>query len=150
MDTPDTSSWAAPGPDDDLPVLPSYPMRDAHDVLALMLSLVGPERAGPPALWLVVLDADGMVLPVVLPLTGIPLHPDPVHVRQVVVAMGDIVDHDAPGGSVAVAIVRAAGGDRGALERTWEHALRTAADDRGVRLGAVVAVGEHRARVLSS
>ncbi|SFJ97679.1 hypothetical protein [Cellulomonas sp. KH9] len=148
MDTPDTAGWAAPGPDDDLPVLPAHPLRDVDDILAVMLSLVGPERAGPPALWLVLLDADGRMLPVVLPLVGIPLHPDPAQVRQVVVAMADILRHDAPGGSVAVAVVRAAGGDRGSLERAWEHALRTTTADHGVRLSAVVAIGEHRARVL--
>ncbi|ADG74774.1 hypothetical protein Cfla_1877 [Cellulomonas flavigena DSM 20109] len=140
--------WAAPGPDDDLPQIPTHPLRDVDDVLEVALSLVGPERAGPPALWIVLLDADGMMLPVVLPLVGVPLQPDAVQVRQVVVAMGDVLAHDAPGGSIAVALVRAAGGDRGAFERAWEHALRVACDDQGVRLSAVVAVGEHRARVL--
>lgn len=148
MDTPDTTGWAAPGPNDDLPALPAHPLRDLDDILEVMLSLVGPERAGPPALWVVVLDAEGMMLPVVLPLVGVPLRPDPVQVRQVVVAMSDLLAHDAPDGSLAVAVVRAAGGDRGAFERAWEHALRTACDDQGVRLGAVVAIGEHRARVL--
>ncbi|UZN01473.1 hypothetical protein [Cellulomonas sp. S1-8] len=150
MDTYDSPGWAAPGPDDDLPVIPTHPLRDDEDILEVMLSLVGPERAGPPALWLVLLDADGMMLPVVLPLSGIPLQPEPAQVRQVMVAMADILRHDAPGGSLAAGIVRAAGGDRGSFERVWEHALRTAADDRGVRVSAVVAVGEHRARVLGS
>lgn len=145
----DTTGWAAPGPDDDLPALPAHPLRDVDDILQVMLSLVGPERAGPPALWIVLLDAEGMMLPVVLPLVGVPLRPDPVEVRQVVLAMADVLAHDAPGGSVGVGLVRAAGGDRGAFERAWEHALRTAADDQGVRVSAVVAVGEHRARVLS-
>jgi len=150
MDTHDPAGWAAPGPDDDLPVLPDHPLRDEDDILAVMLSLVGPERAGPPALWLTLLDAEGMMLPVVLPLVGIPLQPDLGQVRQVVVAMADILAHDAPGGSMAAAVVRAAGGDRGSFERTWEHVLRTAAADRGVRVSAVVAVGEHRARVLGT
>lgn len=144
----DPRRWAATGPDHDLPQIPPHPLRDVDDLLEVVLSLVGPERAGPPALWVVVLDADGMMLPAVLPLVGVPLRPDPVQVRQVVLAMGDIVGHDAPGGSIAVALVRAAGGDRGAFERAWEHALRSACDDQGVRLSAVVAVGEHRARVL--
>ncbi|GIG39865.1 hypothetical protein [Cellulomonas phragmiteti] len=149
MNTPETPGWAAPGPDDDLPALPAHPVRDVDEILDVMISLVGPERAGPPALWIVLIDAGGMMLPVVLPLVGIPLQPDPAHVRQVVVAMADILAHDAPGGSIAVAIVRAAGGDRGAFERSWEHALRTATADQGVAVSAVVAVGEHRARVLA-
>lgn len=148
MHPDDPFPWSASGPDDDLPHLPSHPLRDADDVLAVMLSLVGPERAGPPALWCVALDADGMVAPVVLPLVGIPVQPDPGHVRQVMIALRDLVDHEAPGGSVAAAVVRAAGGDRGGFERAWEHALRVGAADQGVRLHAVVAIGEHRARVL--
>ena len=42
----------------------------------------------------------------------------------------------------------AAGGDLGAFEAQWVPALRDAADDAGVRLWAVVAIGESRARVL--
>ncbi len=148
MDMHDSPGGGSPGPDDDLPALPRHPVRDVDDILEVMLSLVGPERAGPPALWLALLDQDGMMLPVVLPLVGIPLRPDPGEVRQVVVAMSDVLQHDAPGGSIAAAVVRAAGGDRGSFERSWEHALRTATADRGVRLSAVVAIGEHRARVL--
>lgn len=148
-DSHDDTGWPAPGPDDDLPALPTFPLRDVDDVLEVVLSLVGPERAGPPALWVVLLDADGMMLPAVLPLVGVPLQPDPAQVDQVVAAMADILRHDAPGGSIAVALVRAAGGDRGAFERAWEHALRRAAADRGVPVSAVVAVGEHRARVLA-
>ena len=117
-------------------------------LLDVLLTLVGPERAGPPALWIVLLDAAGRPLPVVLPLVGIPLRPDPAQVRQVVLALADVLAHDAPGGSLAVAVVRAAGGDRGSFERAWEHAVRTAAADLGVAVGAVVAIGEHRARVL--
>lgn len=144
----DPSGWAAPGPDDDLPQVPTRPLCGVDELLQVVLGLVGPERGGPPALWVVMLDADDVLLPVVLPLVGVPLQPDPVQVRQVVVAMGDVLAHDAPGGSLAVALVRAAGGDRGAFERAWEHALRRACDDQGVRLRAVLAVGEHRARVL--
>jgi len=52
------------------------------------------------------------------------------------------------GGSVVVGLVRAAGGDRGAFETSWVPVLRRAADDAGVRVWAVVALGENRARVL--
>ena len=49
---------------------------------------------------------------------------------------------------MVVGLVRAAGGDLGAFEAQWVPALRDAADDAGVRLWAVVAIGESRARVL--
>ncbi len=141
--------WFAPGPDDDLAALPEGPVRDDQHLLEVMLELVGPERAGPPALWLVLLDAHGALLPVVLPLVGIPLRPDPAQVRQVLVALGDVLAHEAPGGSLVAAVVRAAGGDRGSVERAWEEALRVGAADRGMTLRTVLAIGEHRARVLT-
>lgn len=147
MDVPDLGLWADPGPDDDQPRLPDHPL-SADDVLRVMLGLVGPERAGVPALWLALLDAERRMLPVVLPIVGIPLRPDLRDVRQVVIAMADVLRHDAPGGALVAAVVRAAGGDRGSFERAWGHALRTAAHDLGVPVAVVVAVGEHRARVL--
>lgn len=147
MDT-DPTPWSATGPDDDLPDLPVRPMRDADDLLEVMIDVVGPERAGPPALWFALLDADRTVLPVVLPLVGIPLRPDPSDMRQVMVAMADVLSHDAPGGSLVAAVVRAAGGDLGSWERAWLDALLTAAADQGVPVGAVLAIGEHRARVV--
>ena len=49
---------------------------------------------------------------------------------------------------MVVGLVRAAGGDRGAFETSWLPALRQAADDAGVRVWAVVALGASRARVL--
>lgn len=135
-------------PHGDVPPVPAHPLSAPDDVLHVMLGLVGPERAGLPALWIALLDAERRMLPVVLPLVGVPLQPHPGDVRQVVLAVADVLEHDAPGGSVVVALVRAAGGDRGAFERAWEAALRAAADDRGVTLTTVVAIGEHRARVL--
>ena len=115
MHTDDDTAWSAPGPDDDLSALPSHPLLDDSDLLDAVLALVGPERASPPALWLLLLDADARPLPVVLPLVGIPLQPEPRDVRQVMVAIGDVLAHDAPGGSLVVAVVRAAGGDRGSF-----------------------------------
>ncbi|WP_155377397.1 hypothetical protein [Cellulomonas sp. JZ18] len=49
---------------------------------------------------------------------------------------------------MVVAVVRAAGGDHGSFERAWAHALVLAATDRDLTVSAVVAIGEHRARVL--
>ena len=64
------------GPDDDLVGLPGTAVRTSADALAVLLDLVGPERSGPPALWFVLLDADGRTVPVVLPITDVPLRAD--------------------------------------------------------------------------
>lgn len=146
----DSGAWSAPGPDDDLAdaAAPGVLVPDATAALELMLRLVGPERAGPPALWFALLDAERRLLPVVLPLADVPLRPDVAAARQVVHVLAAVLEREAPGGSVVVAVVRAAGGDQGSFERAWGHALVLAATDRDLPVAAVVAIGEHRARVL--
>jgi hypothetical protein len=136
------------GPDDDLPEPPGAVLRTGGDALAVLLQLVGPERAGPPALWFVLLDADDAVLPVVLPITDVPLRADHEVARRLVAVLATVLASDAPGGSIVIGLVRAAGGDRGAFEAAWIPALRGAADDVGVRLWAVAAIGASRARIL--
>ncbi|MEZ0447445.1 hypothetical protein [Cellulomonas sp. ICMP 17802] len=136
------------GPDDDLPDAPGASLRSAGDALSVLLDLVGPERAGPPALWFLLLDAADRTLPVVLPITDVPARADQAVAGQLMGLLATVLDRDSPGGSVVVGLVRAAGGDRGAFETSWGPALRRAADESGVRLWAVVALGAHRARVL--
>ncbi len=147
---PVDAGWSAPGPDDDLAdaVAPGVAVPDADAALELMLRLVGPERAGPPALWFALLDGDRRLLPVVLPISEVPLRPDAAAARQVVHVLASVLEREPSGGSVVVAVVRAAGGDHGSFERAWAHALLLAATDRALTVAAVVAVGEHRARVL--
>lgn len=147
---PPAPHWAAPGPDDDLAdaAAPGVPVPDDTAALDLMLRLVGPERAGPPAVWFALLDAERRLLPVVLPIGEVPLRPDVAAARQLVHVLASVLDREAPGGSVVVAVVRAAGGDHGSFERAWAHALVVAATDVALTVAAVVAIGEHRARVL--
>ena len=135
-------------PDHDLPSPPGAALRSGGDALAVLLDLVGPERAGAPALWFVLLDAEDRTIPVVLPIVDVPARADHNVARRLVGLLDDVLRSDASGGSVVVGLVRAAGGDLGAFEAQWVPALRSAADDAGVHLWAVVAIGESRARVL--
>ncbi|GEL97208.1 hypothetical protein [Cellulomonas terrae] len=132
----------------DLPAPPGAALRSGSDALAVLLDLVGPERAGAPALWFVLLDATDHTTPVVLPVVDVPVRADRTVAHRLVAVLDAVLRADAPGGSVVVGLVRAAGGDLGAFEAQWVPALRDAADDVGVRLWAVVAIGESRARVL--
>jgi len=136
------------GPDDDLPRLPVDVLHGHGDVLAVLLHLVGPERAGPPALWFLLLDDEDRCLPLVLPVNDVPLRADPAVAAQVMTGLASVLEREAPGGSLVVACVRAGGGDRGAFETSWAAALRDAADDRGLRVRAVAALGANRARIL--
>jgi hypothetical protein len=144
------------GPDDDLidasaQCQPGGVLLQPDDVLDFLLPLIGPERAGPMALWCALVDEDDRTLPLVLPIAGAPVRPDADQLRAVVGQLGEVL-HEVydlgDAGGVVFAIVRRSGGDRGEVELAWAAALRRAADEVGVRLRAVAAVGRGRARVL--
>jgi len=136
------------GPVHELPDPPGAALRSGTDALAVLLDLVGPERAGSPALWFVLLDAQDRTIPLVLPIVDVPMRADRAVARRLVAVLDSVLRSNAPGGSVVVGLVRAAGGDLGGYEAQWVPVLRDAADDAGVRLWAVVAIGASRARVL--
>ncbi|WP_426595824.1 hypothetical protein ACPPVS_09325 [Cellulomonas sp. McL0617] len=140
--------WADDGPDDDLPPPPGGPLRTPDDALQLLLGLVGYERSGEPALWFVLVDADGVTLPVALPISDIPQRADPEVVEGVLRLLRDVLAEHGPGGSVLVGLVRAAGGDRGMFESTWARSLREGADEAGVHVWGIAAIGARRARML--
>lgn len=155
-DVPSLDDWSdvpwlldppLPG-DAGLPRVPMGPLRAHDDLLDLLLGLVGPERAGPPALWFVLLDAADRCLPVVLPLADVPLTASPGVAAHVMHVLASVLDRDGPGGAVLIGLVRAAGGDRGTFETSWAPVLRDAADEHGVRVRAVAAIGASRARVI--
>lgn len=145
---PDPVPVGADGLAPDLPGPRGAALRSGSDALAVLLDLVGPGRAGAPALWFVLLDAEDRTTPVVLPVVDVPTRADRAVARRLLAVLGALLRADEPGGSVVVGLVRAAGGDLGAFEAQWVPTLRDAADDAGVRLWAVVAIGESRARVL--
>lgn len=145
-DDDDDGLWADPR--QDVPLPPAAALRSGSDALTLLIDLVGPERAGAPAFWFLVLDAQDRAMPIVLPVVDVPVRADPAVARRLAAVLASVLRADAPGGSVVAGLVRAAGGDLGAFEAQWVPALREAADDVGVHLWAVVAIGECRARVL--
>jgi hypothetical protein len=144
----DAASTGYEGVHDHSPDRPGGVLRSGSDALELLLDLVGPERAGAPALWFLLLDSDDRTAPPVLPVVEVPVRADRTFADRLVALLGSVLRSDAPGGSLVVGLVRAAGGDLGAFEAQWVPVLRDAADDHGVRLWAVVAIGACRARVL--
>lgn len=146
---PDDGVLDLAGPDDDLPDCPSEPLTTPAATLECLLALVGPERAGPPAIWLLPVDADRRTLPFVLPVAEVAERADERVAARLVGAVAAALEVAVGGGgAVVVGLVRAAGGDRGPFEISWARALRDAADELGVEVHAVVAIGKARARVL--
>lgn len=137
------------GPDDDLPMPPGGRLAEPDDVLDFLLPLIGPERAGPMALWCCFVDGDDVTLPLVLPISDMPMRPDRELATNVVEQLRMVLEHQlVPDGGLVLAVVRRAGGDRGDVELAWVRALQHAADRADVRVRAIAAVGRDRARVL--
>jgi hypothetical protein len=149
-DEPDRypASFDDDGPDDDLPLPPCEALARPADVLDFLLPLIGPERGGPMALWCALVDHEDRTLPLVMPISDIPMRPDPELVTSLVVQLREVLEDRAPDGGLVFAVVRRTGGDRGPVELAWCAALAAAAAHAGVRVLAVAAVGRDRARVL--
>jgi hypothetical protein len=120
----------------------------AEEVHEHLLDLVGPERDGPRALWVVFLDAGDRALPLAMPITDLPTIVDRRKVATLAGTLRTLVDQNAPGGCVAFGLVRRGGGDRGTFEVGWADALRDAMGAVDVPIRAVVAIGRDRSRVL--
>ncbi len=147
----DPPVWDADGPDDDLlPVsLPGTALARPGDALAVLLALAGPERRGPLAVWIVLVDEHDRCLPIVLPVSEIPGLPDRDEAHGMFELLGSVLHAEGhPDGGVVAGIVRSGGGDRGATEDAWRVALEAGAAAAGVRLLGVAAIGAARARML--
>ena len=118
---------------------------DAHEHL---LALIGPERDGPRALWVLFLDDENRELPLVIPIGDLPTIVDQPMVTNLAGILRTLLEENAPGGCVAFALVRRGGGDRGTFEVSWAQALREAMAGVDVPVRAIVAVGRDRSRVL--
>lgn len=119
-----------------------------QDVHEHLLAMVGPERDGPRALWVLFLDDCERALPLVIPISDLPTIVDHAMVANLAGILRTLVEENAPGGCVAFGLVRRAGGDRGTYEAGWSAALRAAMDDVDVPVRAIVAIGRDRSRVL--
>ena len=116
-------------------------------LLATTVALIGPVE-GPTSLWFFLVEPSGALSPLIVPFDGLPRNPEPLLVDRLVHGLGDELTGAVPGSELVLALVRAAGGDRGTVERSWSEALRRAATSRHVPLREILAVGADRARFL--
>lgn len=100
-------------------------------------------------IWLIALGPDGWATKDAAELLDLPQRPPP-GVRHLLDRMGTELDGLSPGCSIVAAIASPDGGDRGAREVAWTHALLEAVVECGLPLRGVVAVGAHRARLMHS
>jgi hypothetical protein len=74
-------------------------------------------------LWLMLLDAHGRQLSLLIPIDGIPLRPEPGSARPFAVRINEILAQQAPGGSVIVAVERPGSAALTAADQAWAHEL---------------------------
>ena len=70
-------------------------------------------------LWLILLDAHGQQLSMLIPIDGIPLRPEPGSVRPLAVRINDILAREAPGGSIIMTLERPGAAALTAPDQAW-------------------------------
>ena len=85
--------------------------------------LVG--RANRRQLWLMLLDANGRQLQLLIPVAGIPLRPEPGSVAPIAARLNDILSNEAPGGSAILTLERPGSAALTAPDQAWARELET-------------------------
>ena len=83
--------------------------------------LVG--QANRRQLWLMLLDANGIQLPILIPVDGIPLRPEPGDVGPIAASINEILTEQAPGGSVILTLERPGTSALTAPDQAWAREL---------------------------
>jgi hypothetical protein len=98
------------------------PVRTSADLCALWQRLMGSGGFGRASIWVVFLDADGAVQPVIMPVDDIPPEPDAAAVRNLARAVADVFD-DGTGASVVLLLSRGGPPAMTDADRRWARAL---------------------------
>ena len=89
---------------------------------------MGPGGFATSSLWMVFLDDDSRLTPVIVPIEDIPAEPDEQSVGNLAYIIGDLLDD---GAAASVALLLSRPGSRAMTEadRRWARALREALDE---------------------
>ncbi len=108
------------------PPLATVPVRTAAELTRRWQHLLGVPVFTARSLWLIWLD-DGLVLPVVIPVDGVPAVPDRPMLANLVSVCGSVTDSHASGRAhVAMALCRPGRPRITADDEAWERGLREA------------------------
>lgn len=97
------------------------PIRTADEARERVVEFIG--RAIRRQLWLMLLGADGIQSPVLVPVDGIPLRTDPGSLARVAAAVAELLTVQAPGGSVILTLERPGTAAITAPDQAWAAAL---------------------------
>jgi hypothetical protein len=118
------------------------------DARELLSSALGPALRR--QLWAFLLDADGMQLPVVIPIDGIPASPGEGELRSIVSSLGQVLDEFGSGGSILFALERPGAEAPHGFDELWADGLHAAAHVEGVDVFAIYLVHNDGVRMLKA
>jgi hypothetical protein len=112
------------------PALADVPIRSTADLTARWTTLLDPPVFGARSLWLMWLDTDGRMLPVVIPVDDMPLVPDRVLTAGLLSVHEAVTEEHLRGdGHLALALCRPGRPEITGDDESWAEELRAALDD---------------------
>ena len=124
------TSAAGDAPDLEL----TSPLSTDQDVLRRVDRLVDQPSRSNRALWLLFVSSDGVQLPVVVPIDGLPEQPDAQFVGNMCFVIADVLAHQVPGGTAVVVLARPGGETVDDTDRCWSRTIHGAARERGASI----------------
>jgi hypothetical protein len=124
------TSAAGHAPDLDL----TAPLTTDQDVLRRIYWLVDQHSRRNRTLWLLFLTSDGVLLPVVVPIDGVPEWPDGQFVGNMCFVIADVLAHQAPGGTAVVVLTRPGSETVDDSDRCWFRTIYGAAREHGASI----------------
>jgi hypothetical protein len=140
------TSAAGDAPDLDL----TAPLSTDQDVLRRVDWLVDQHSRRNRSLWLLFLSSDGVSLPVVVPIDGVPKRPDPQFVGNLCFVIADVLAHQAPGGTAVVVLTRPGSETVDDTDRYWFRTIHGAAREHGAAIRMVVLATQTNVRQLTA
>jgi hypothetical protein len=125
-----TTSAAGDAPDIDL----TAPLSTDHDVLRRVEWLVDQHSRRNRTLWLLFLSSADVLLPVVVPIDGVPERPERQFVGNICFVIADVLAHQAPGGTAVVVLTRPGSETVHDTDRYWFRTIHSAAREHGASI----------------
>lgn len=110
------------------------PLTTDQDLVCRVDHLVDQDSRRHRSLWLFFLSGDGVQLPVVVPIDGVPERPDGLLVGNLCGVIAQVLGDAAPGGSAVLTLARPGDAAVDDTDRYWFRALHAAARQRGTAI----------------
>lgn len=127
--------------DDDIPPLrrpqDTPPLHSQHDLYQHWRALMGPLGFSHPSLWILFIDADRRVTPIVTKVEDLPNRPDNQLLTNLMALANRLLQGDVFGGSVAFLVSRPGPAQITESDRAWARGLPAAAAYAEVRIEPV-------------